>query len=153
MVVIKTGTLDLASSFSQNVSFNGTSGVLELAKSQSYAGSATGFSKSGGTSFDLGDIAFVSAGEASFSGTASSGVLTVSDGTHIAHITLIGDYLGASFVASSDGHGGATIVDPPAAAHRFVAAMAGLGAAGSTPAANPPLTRPTPLIMAAATDV
>ncbi|MEO8926002.1 MAG: hypothetical protein ABI306_02455, partial [Caulobacteraceae bacterium] len=64
-----------------------------------------------------------------FSGTATSGTLTVTDGTHTAHITLIGDYRSSTFTASSDGHGGVTIHDP-APAQRFIAAAAGLGAGG-----------------------
>ena len=132
--VIASGTLDLVSTFTQNVAFTGKSGVLELARSQTYSGSITGFSKTGGTSLDLGDIAFKSSGEATFSGTATSGVLTVTDGTHTAKITLIGDYRSSTFTASSDGHGGTTVVDPPAGApspHPIIAAMAGLGAGGA----------------------
>ncbi len=138
-------TLAFGSSFTQNVNFTGTTGVLELAQSQSYTGKVRGFSLTGGTSLDLTDIGFVNAGEATFSGDKVSGVLTVTDGTHTAHLTLIGDYIGSAFVASSDGHGGVSIVDtnagfgasaaPPhalstAASHQFIAAMAGLGAGG-----------------------
>jgi hypothetical protein len=127
---INAGTLDFTSSFTENVSFTGTTGVLKLAQSQGYAGTITGFSKTGGTSFDLVDIGFVGAGEATFSGTATSGVLTVTDGTHTAHITMAGDYTASVFTASSDGHGGTAIVDPAAAptapAHRFIAAAASL---------------------------
>jgi hypothetical protein len=126
------GTLDLASGFTQRVVFQGTTGVLELAQSQGYTGTITGFSKTGGTSLDLGDIAFVSSTEATFSGTASGGMLTVTDGTHTAHISLKGDYLASTFTASSDGHGGTIVVDPTAgsavSAHRFIAAAATLGA-------------------------
>jgi hypothetical protein len=131
--VIGGGTLAFASAFTENVAFTGASGVLQLAQSQGYGGSVTGFSLAGGTSLDLLDIAFVGAGEATFSGTTTSGVLTVTDGTHTAHITLIGDYTASTFVASDDGKGGVSIVDPAKAeagaapAHRFVAAMAGLG--------------------------
>jgi hypothetical protein len=135
--VIDGGTLAFGARFAENVAFTGTTGVLELARSRGYTGSVTGFSLTGGTSLDLRDIGFVGAGEATFSGTPISGVLTVSDGTHTAHITLIGDYTGSTFVASDDGHGGVSIVDPAkteamaAPAHRFIAAMAGLaGSAG-----------------------
>ncbi len=154
------GLLDFASSFNQNVTFSGTTGVLELARSRGYTGAISGFSTGGGTYLDLADIAFIGAGEASFSGTATSGVLTVSDGTRTAHITLIGDYLASTFIAASDGHGGTIIHDPkaPAAApsashaprHRFIAAMAGLGSGGAglewgaahRSHAPPALTRP-----------
>ena len=75
----------------------------------------------------------MSAGEASFSGTKASGVLTVSDGTHIAHITLIGDFRHTAFVTSNTGagvavqaSGGAALASP----HPFVAAMAAMPSAG-----------------------
>ena len=41
------------------------------------------------------------------------GILSVSDGTHTANIALLGNYMASSFVASSDGHGGTSVVDPP----------------------------------------
>ena len=37
----------------------------------------------------------------------------MSDGTHTANIALLGNYTLAEFTASSDGHGGTSIVDPP----------------------------------------
>lgn len=81
---------------------------------------------------DLSDIAFTGAGEATFAGDASGGLLTVGDGTNTASIRLIGDYLSDSFVAASDGAGGVAITAAASAApsaHPLVAAMAGLGAA------------------------
>ena len=139
---INGGTLDFASSFQENVAFVGKTGKLELAQSQAYAGAVSGFSKSGQTSLDLVDIGFVGAGEATFSGTTSSGVLTVSDGTHTAKIHLTGDYTGATFTASSDGQGGVSVtasggpaaanaaIARPAATHPLIAAMASLGGSG-----------------------
>jgi hypothetical protein len=122
------GTLEFASSFDEAVTFTGAGGTLALAQSQAYANTITGFSTTGATSLDLGDIGFVSPGEASFSGTAASGVLTVTDGTHTGSLTLEGDYLAATFVASSDGPGGTEVVAQAAArpAHALVSAMAGL---------------------------
>jgi hypothetical protein len=108
-------------------------GVLELARSQGYAGTLFGFSKTGATTLDLGDIAFGAGTAATYSGTQTSGVLTVTDGTHTAKIRLWGDYLGSTFAVSSDGHGGTSVVDPPPGrVDVFVAAMAGL-----SPAAGP----------------
>jgi hypothetical protein len=104
------GTLVFASSFGQNVTFSGNSGELVLAQSQGYAGTISGFSTSGGTSLDLRDIGFVSSIEATWSG----GVLTVTDGTHTAHITLAGDFSGSTFTAASDGQGGVIVTDPSA---------------------------------------
>ena len=127
-VKIDGGSFDAAASFGQDVAFTGTTGELILAQSQGYSGAITGLSTSGGTSLDLQDIGFVSAGEATFVGTASGGTLTVTDGTHTAQITLAGDYIGSTFTASDDGHGGTMVVDPKAAA--FAGAMAGLAGPG-----------------------
>ena len=120
------------------VAFTGTTGVLHLAQSTAYTANITGFSRSGATSLDLGDIGFVGSSEATFSGTTSSGVLTVTDGTHTAHINLKGNYTTSTFVASSDSHGGTIVVDStskdsviaPSGA-KFIEAMAGFGAAAA----------------------
>jgi len=97
-----------------------------------------GFSKTGTTSFDLLDIGFVSASEATYSGTKTGGVLSVTDGTHTAHITMVGNYLSSAWVASSDGHGGVSVVDPPAQAPAvqstaaFASVMASMAPSGAT---------------------
>jgi hypothetical protein len=144
---INGGTLDLTSSFNEKVAFTGTTGVLHLAQSKAYTATITGFSKSGATSLDLGDIGFVAPTEASFSGTTQSGVLTVTDGANTAHINLRGDYTHATFVASSDGHGGTIVVDSTArdaaiapSSARFIEAMAGLGASRVAGALHTPQT-------------
>ena len=41
----------------------------------------------------------------------TGGTLTVSDGTHVANIAMIGSYTAANFAPVSDGHGG-TLVQP-----------------------------------------
>jgi hypothetical protein len=129
VAIVNSGTLDFASSFNEAVTFTGLAGTLELARSAAFTNSVTGFSQAGKTTLDLGDIGFIGVGEATYSGTASGGVLTVTDGTHTAHISLIGDYLGANFVASSDGHSGtdvvATTTQNPSAPH-FISAMAAM---------------------------
>jgi hypothetical protein len=144
-VRITAGTADFASTFSENVAFAAASkGTLELAKSQTYAGSISGFSKTGATALDLGDIAFISGTtKATFAGTTASGVLTVTDGTHTSKITLTGDYVDGAFVTKTDGHGGTIVVDtagttarppaigPAAIPTPFVGAMAGFGATGA----------------------
>jgi hypothetical protein len=88
------GTADFAGTFTQNVAFIGAGGgTLELAHSEAYTGEISGFSKTGTTALDLEDIAFVSGTTtASYSGTTTSGVLTVADGSHVAKITLEGNY-------------------------------------------------------------
>jgi hypothetical protein len=126
------GELALASRFSQDVVFASSKGVgtLQLGDSQSYTGDITGFAATGRSVLNLLDIGFVGAGEATFSGTASGGVLTVTDGTYTANITMTGDYLKDTFVASGDGQGGVAVVamrlQTPSAAH-FVSAMAAIG--------------------------
>ena len=142
------GTLDFVSAFNEAVGFTGKTGVLELARSQTYNATVTGFSRNGGTSLDLADIGFVSAGEATFAGTKTGGILTVTDGTHTATIRLAGDYRASTFVAASDGHGGTIVQASTAPAHRLVAAMAGLGGggAGAVHAAAEPWRSPPPML-------
>jgi hypothetical protein len=133
------GTLTFASTFDENVTFTG--GQLVLAHSRSYTGTISGFSQTDGSSVDLRDIRFVSASEATFSGTTTGGVLTVVGGGHTATISLAGDYLGATFTAISDGRGGTDVqardIPPMAPVPRaFVEAMAGM--AGMSPTSGEP---------------
>ena len=127
--------------FEQSVTFTGA-GFLHLAASREYEGTISGFSATGETSLDLGDIAFVSSSQASFSGAASGGVLTVTAGKHSAAIHLSGDYLSSTFVTVNDGHAGVIVVaiatpggtPPHEPTHALVAAMASLGGSGAVPA-------------------
>ncbi|MGI9168793.1 MAG: hypothetical protein ACR2FH_01265, partial [Caulobacteraceae bacterium] len=134
--IVDGGLIDFTASFNQRVAFAGTTGTLELARSQTYTATISGFSKHGGTLLDLDDIAFGKATTASYSGTKTSGVLTVTDGTHTAKINLKGNYLNSTFVAASDGHGGTLVHDPAKATaapspHPLIAAMSRLGAGGA----------------------
>jgi len=151
-VDVVSGTLDIANANAgEAVAFTGKSGTLELDQSQTYTGQVSGFSTTGKTSLDLRDIGFVSPSEATFSGTAKGGVLTVTDGTHTAHIKLAGNYLNSTFVASSDGKGGVTVVDSPAAqisTHAMVAAMAGMGASGAAAVGLLSAADPRPQLLA-----
>jgi len=138
---IKGGVLDAAAAFDESVAFTGGTGVLELADSQGYtSGQISGFSKSGGTSFDLQDITFTSGvTTATFSGTSTSGVLTVTNGTQTAEINLTGDYLASTFTTNADTDGGTIVTDPtgPTAVQRFVEAAARMAPAAvaiATPA-------------------
>ena len=132
------GVLTFGSSFDENVTFGAGKSTLVLAKSQSYGGTITGFTKTGSTRLDLEDIGFVSASEATWS--ASTGILTVTDGTHTAKIHLAGTFTAGSFTASSDGHGGTLVVDPapakPASSvHPFIQATATFGGASASSSA------------------
>jgi hypothetical protein len=140
--VTGSGSVDLAAgkvvianaNAAEAVAFTGKKAVLELDQSQTYAGQVSGLSRNGKAELDLRDVGFVSADEATFSGTSKSGVLTVTDGTHTAHITLKGNYTLDTFVASSDGQGGVAIVvaspQTPSVAH-FAGAMATLTPLGA----------------------
>jgi len=141
----------------------GSTGTLELADSVAYAkGRIQGLSTTGTNGLDLADITFTSGvTAATFSGTSTSGVLTVTDGTHTANINLIGNYVGHTFTTSPGAGGvGTRIVDPPppstpaaaprailpVPAHGFIAAMAAMGSqtGGSVSWISDPqhLTRP-----------
>lgn len=135
--IVGRGSLDFGGAASQAVTFSGPGGVLALGDSQEFTGAITGFSGAGKTSLDIGDIAFTGPAEATFSGTATSGVLTITDGTHTAHITLIGDYLKTTFVTSDDTHGGVIVAGEPkggAASLRLAQAAAGLTAPAASTA-------------------
>jgi hypothetical protein len=111
-VEISSGTADLASTFSEAVDFTGTTGVLELGSSKTYTGAISGFSLTGMTSLDLLDIPFAGVATGVYTGTTTSGVLTVIQGASVARIHLVGDYLSSAFMIASDGHGGSTVFDP-----------------------------------------
>jgi hypothetical protein len=106
-------TMEFGAASSANVAFSALSGVLQLDQSQSFTGSIAGFG--GQDQIDLSDIAFganTTLGYAADSGN-SGGTLTVSDGTHVVNIALLGQYMTSSFATASDGHGGTLISDPP----------------------------------------
>jgi hypothetical protein len=132
------GTLYAKGAFTENVTF-GTTGVLRLANSQAYTGKISGFSKTGTNSLDLADITFTNGvTKASYSGTSASGTLTVTDGTHTAHIALTGNYTVSTFTVSSDGHGGTKVVDPSSGSAVLAQAMASLRHGPRPHLAEPP---------------
>jgi hypothetical protein len=105
-------TLELTSAYSGTVSFAGATGTLIIDHSSSFSGTITG-QLAIGNLIDLKDITAGGNATISYSGNNSPGTLTVSDGTHTANIALDGIYSLANFTASSDGHGGTIVVDPP----------------------------------------
>jgi hypothetical protein len=147
-VKIAGGTADFASAFTENVAFTTAGGVLELADATTYTGTITGFAKTSITSLDLTDIAFTGA-TVSYSGTTTSGVLTVKSGSEVAKIKLTGDYLSSTFTLGKDAGSGTIVTDPPESATKppiatlpLITAMAALGGAGGAardlPAIAPP---------------
>ena len=104
-------TFEIASASSAAISFGGTTGTLKLDNSPSFTGTVAGMSAN--DTIDFADLNFATIAKPSFAGTSSAGTLTVTDGSHTANIALLGNYLASTFVASSDGHGGTLVVDPP----------------------------------------
>ena len=119
--VVAGGTLELAQQASINVVFDngqtGTSyGELVLANPSSFSGQIIGFN---GTAADAPhsdaiDLVGVNYGSSTFTEahTASADVLTVSDGSTSASLTI--DNLAGPLSFASDGHGGSLVTDPPA---------------------------------------
>ncbi|SEC02388.1 hypothetical protein [Bradyrhizobium erythrophlei] len=105
-------TLELPGVSSATVAFQGSTGTLKLDNSASFAGTVAGMT--GADAIDFANISFANVHTPSFSGNASGGTLTVTDGTLTASIALLGNYMASTFTTSSDGHGGTLVVDPPA---------------------------------------
>jgi hypothetical protein len=126
---INGGKLDVVGAFAETVTFSGATGILELANGQTFTGKVAGLSLAGTNAIDLDDIAFTQGvTTASFSGSATSGTLTVTDGAHTAKINLIGDYTKSTFVVSADGHGGTTVHDPSVKPIKPKSSTTGIGA-------------------------
>ena len=111
-------TLELTGADSGSITFEGATGTLKLDQSSTFSGQVFDFTGTGSLAtsdvFDLKDIVSTSATEF-YSGNAASGTLKVSDGQgDTANISLVGNYLSATFSLSSDGHGGTLVIDPPA---------------------------------------
>jgi autotransporter passenger strand-loop-strand repeat protein len=101
-----------------DVDFGSGGGILQLDFSQGFIGTIDGFASPAGVTeaIDLVDITFGAGTSVKFTEAAgnTSGTLTVTDGTHVANLTLLGQYSTASFGLSNDGHGGTMVTDPPA---------------------------------------
>jgi hypothetical protein len=134
------GALNIAASIGETVIFvTGATGQLRLTDFKDFTGKVSGLSTTGSNTIDLATMAFVSgATKATYSGTTASGVLTVTNGTLAAHVTLLGNYVGHAFAATSDGHGGTLVRDPPTAFAQAMAAHAPAPAVSATPLAHPP---------------
>jgi hypothetical protein len=116
-VTIASGeTFQISGPSADAVTFSGNAGALQLDQSKSFSGTVSGFG--GQDQIDLSDIAFgpnTTLGYAANNGN-TGGTLTVSDGTHVGNIALLGQYVASSFATASDGHGGTMITDPVAVA-------------------------------------
>jgi hypothetical protein len=122
VAVIDTGaTFDVAGPSAQSVNFSnttGTTGNLVLSDASNYSGQISGFT---GTAPDAAhsdtiDVVGINYDSAQFSETytASTGLLSVSDGSNSASFTF--DNFGGTLDFASDGSGGTLITDPPSTA-------------------------------------
>ena len=105
------GTAEIKSASSQSVTFASSTGTLILDTSVAFTGHVSGVA--GSDALDMVDIAFHTGMQATFTGNTSGGTLSVTDGTHSAAITLVGDYTHSGWTVTNDGAGGTRVVDPP----------------------------------------
>jgi fibronectin-binding autotransporter adhesin len=92
---------------------DGSTGTLKIDHVESFKGDISGLDDN---TLDLADIKFNSHTKISFVGTAEGGTLTIvntDDPAKVAQIHLDGDYLGSSWAATDDGHGGTDITETP----------------------------------------
>src|SRR5262249_11754860 len=108
------GSLEFGAADSENVTFAaGAGGTLKIDHSLTapFTGYLSGLSAK--NFVDLGDLAWTRESmTATYSGTASGGTLTVSNGTNSVNLNLLGDYRTDSWALSKDRNGGTLIADP-----------------------------------------
>jgi autotransporter passenger strand-loop-strand repeat protein len=121
--VISGGTLEVASGGTASGVIFSSGGILQLDASSHLSGTISGFHL--GEEIDLRGLAFSSSSNTltwkqTTSGVNASGTLTVKEGTSSTTLTLVGSYTVSNFSATSDGHGGTLITDPPIASGAVV---------------------------------
>jgi uncharacterized membrane protein YeiB len=126
----------------QTVRFGFGGGTMALHTVTPFGGTIVGFSKTGATAIDFEEFDFGASTTATYSGTTSGGVLTLTEGRATASVTLVGNYTRVTFNIADDGTGMALVtasMAPGAAAHAMSTAMAAFAPASS--AALTPATR------------
>ncbi len=116
---INGGLIEVASGGTASGTFTFLSGgTLQLDAGARFTGAIKGFGKPDPADrIDLRGISFSAGPTRSFVEAASltSGTLTVTDGTHTVHLTLLGTYATGNFKLATDTHGGTLVTDPPIA--------------------------------------
>jgi hypothetical protein len=137
--------LGFSASSSLTATFKGANGTLALGNPAQFAATIAGFDSTD-------TIQLV--GRTATQATVQPGdKLVITDGgMAVATLQLSGNYAGDTFHVASDGSGGTlvTVTTHAAASHRFVAAMAGLGAGGAGSVAGLGHTHPEALPLALA---
>ncbi len=108
-IIDGSGTVDFAAASSANVVFSaGDGGTLKLEDSFHFSGTISGFN--GADAIDLTDVNSATAAVAYHENAqGTGGVLTVSDGTHAAQLSFLGNYSAANFDIVSDPVHGALV--------------------------------------------
>jgi hypothetical protein len=100
----------------QILTFEGSTGTLNLDNAPSFLGVISGLTGngqlSGSDQIDLADIN-INLGQFTESFNSSTDVLTVSNGTNTANLQFNGTYVAGNFSSVSDGRDGTIVYDPP----------------------------------------
>jgi hypothetical protein len=115
--VAAAGTLTIDAPSSDTVTFAGSTGTLVIDQPNTFSGQIENFTGTAPNAADSDVIDLVginyNSGDFTYSYNATTGVLTVSDGTNTATLTFV-NFTG-TFQFASDGDGGTDVFDPPAA--------------------------------------
>ncbi|WP_223462618.1 beta strand repeat-containing protein, partial [Pseudomonas sp. A-R-26] len=117
--------LQFAAASDQHVTFDsGAAGTLKLDVSTAFSGSVSGFAT--GDTLDFGDVAFGANTQLTYAAndTGTGGMLSVSDGTHVAQVALNGQYAAAGLQANAEGGGSELAYDAAAANHTMLGGQA-----------------------------
>jgi len=97
--------------YSGGVTFAGPNGTLWLDKPSTFTGKVADFGAQ--ESIDLPGLPFGVHTTLGYSENSShtGGILSIKDGTLIAKLALLGNYMVTSFVISADGHSGTLVTD------------------------------------------
>jgi hypothetical protein len=104
------GSIEFGSTTTSNITFGAGGGTVTFDAASTLTGklSVTGFTL--GDTIDLADIKYSGSGPTL---TFNKGVLTVSDGTDVAKLNMVGNFTLANFHVAPDGSGGTLLTDPP----------------------------------------
>jgi Ca2+-binding RTX toxin-like protein len=105
-------TFEMGGAFSENVTLDaGAQATLKIDHAADFRGTVAGFDTN--DVLDLADLAYGSSTTLGYAANSNNtgGTLTASDGTHLANIALLGQYMASSFAMAADGFGGTLIHD------------------------------------------
>ncbi|WP_223466435.1 beta strand repeat-containing protein, partial [Pseudomonas sp. GL-RE-26] len=117
--------LEFGAASDQHVTFDsGAAGTLKLDVSTAFSGSVSGFTA--GDKLDFGDVAFGANTQITYAAndTGTGGMLSVSDGAHVAHLAMNGQYAAAGLQANAEGNGSELAYDAAAANHTMLGGQA-----------------------------